>query len=244
MRDLLDAHQRIVLQFSGGKDSLACLMLCREYLHKIHVVWVNPGAPYPGIREYMKVIAESVPHFHEIAGDQPRSLAEQGYPVDVLPIWNSTFGKDSRNTEGVKVQGFVQCCNRNLWQPLAEAVAALDATLVIRGSKRADEIVTKYASGYEENGVTYVFPLEGMTDSDVMAYLDEQGAVLPDTYHEGMTSSPDCWNCTAYSMHAGEKFTHMRRHHPELWEQMRPVLKSIQTSIRRDVDWMDTVLGE
>ena len=50
--ELMDRHDIVVLQFSGGKDSTACLHLLEPWWDKVHVVWVNPGAPYPEMLEH------------------------------------------------------------------------------------------------------------------------------------------------------------------------------------------------
>ena len=47
MREYLDRHDKIALQFSGGKDSLAVLYLCKEWWNKITVVWLNTGSAFP-----------------------------------------------------------------------------------------------------------------------------------------------------------------------------------------------------
>jgi phosphoadenosine phosphosulfate reductase len=44
---------RTALQFSGGKDSLACLHLYREQWPDLLVMWLNTGAVYPEMMDYM-----------------------------------------------------------------------------------------------------------------------------------------------------------------------------------------------
>ena len=51
---LFNRHKKAVLSFSGGKDSLACLHLCRPYRDKLTVAWVNTGAAFPHIVEFVR----------------------------------------------------------------------------------------------------------------------------------------------------------------------------------------------
>ena len=50
---LFARHERAVLAFSGGKDSLVCLDLCRDYRDKLDVCWTNTGAMFPHMVEDM-----------------------------------------------------------------------------------------------------------------------------------------------------------------------------------------------
>lgn len=44
MKHIIDRHERVVLFFSGGKDSLTCLLLLRPYWDRLTVCWINTGA--------------------------------------------------------------------------------------------------------------------------------------------------------------------------------------------------------
>ena len=53
MQDFFNRHEKIALMFSGGRDSLACLELYRDYLDKMTLIWVNTGANFPEIEDYI-----------------------------------------------------------------------------------------------------------------------------------------------------------------------------------------------
>jgi 3'-phosphoadenosine 5'-phosphosulfate sulfotransferase (PAPS reductase)/FAD synthetase len=241
---LMDQHDVIVLQFSGGKDSTACLHLLEPWWHKLHVVWVNPGSPYPEMIEQMAHMRALVPHFHEVLGDQPAWVEQFGHPVDVVPLWHTNWGQSMRQEPTRRFHSFLECCHQNLWNPLAQSIIDLGATLVIRGQKIGDPMVTKFPSGYTENGVTYVFPIHDWDDARVFAYLDEVGAYVPRQYAEGADSSFDCWNCCAYGSHSEQRFKHMKRHHPVMWARMEPVLRDYRAALRQDTDWIDPSIGD
>ena len=53
LESLFDRHEKAVLAFSGGKDSLVCLDICRAYRDQLTVVWVNTGAMFPHMRDFV-----------------------------------------------------------------------------------------------------------------------------------------------------------------------------------------------
>lgn len=244
LAELMDQHETVVLQFSGGKDSTACLHLLQPWWDKVHVVWVNPGAPYPEMIEQMDYMRALVPHFHEVLGQQPEWVEQFGYPVDVVPLWHTNWGQSMRQEPTTRFHSFLGCCHQNLWAPLAQAVTDLGATLVVRGQKLGDPMVTKYPDGYTENGVTYAFPIHDWDDAGVFRYLDDVEAYVPKQYAEGADSSFDCWNCCAYGSHNAQRFAHMQRHHPVMWATMAPVLHDLKQALDQDTDWLKTTLGE
>ncbi len=76
--------------FSGGKDSLVCLDLCRGYRDKQEVVWVNTGAMFPHMVEFVRNVTEGF-NFVELQSDQHGWLEQQGLPADLVPVANSIW---------------------------------------------------------------------------------------------------------------------------------------------------------
>ena len=68
----LGGHERIALQVSGGRDSLACFYLLKDagLLDKVTVYWVNTGDAFPETIEIMDLVRDMTPHFVEISGNQ------------------------------------------------------------------------------------------------------------------------------------------------------------------------------
>jgi phosphoadenosine phosphosulfate reductase len=184
-----------VLQFSGGKDSLACLYLLESRWDEITVAWVNTGAAFPETLEQMEEIRSLVPHFVEIKSTQ--SIGTEGYPADVLPIASTTLGQYAEGKHAQRFQSRIACCAAALWLPTQKAMKDLGATVVIRGQKRADRRSNRIQSGAVIEGVRYEFPLEDWTDERVTNYLASRGVSLPPNYGY-MNTGLDCWNCTAY----------------------------------------------
>lgn len=224
-----------VLQFSGGKDSLACLYLLEPRWSEITVAWVNTGAAFPETLEQMERIRALVPHFHEIRSRQ--SIETEGYPVDVLPISSTSLGQQVEGAKDHRFQSRYACCAAALWIPMQQAMRELGATIIIRGEKRADHMRGGLLDGQVVEGIEYQFPLIDWTDAEVLAYLKERGIALPKNY-ELMSTSLDCWNCTAYLAQNVQKFTYLREHHPEKYWHVRSVLADLQTALSKSLQPM------
>src|SRR6185437_3691241 len=86
----LNHHEKIALSFSGGKDSLACLYLLRDHLHRLTVYHVDTGDLMPETQGIVSQVEAMCPNFVRIHSDARGRIAEYGYPTDLLP--HSTHG--------------------------------------------------------------------------------------------------------------------------------------------------------
>lgn len=120
---------------------------------------------------------------------------------------------------------------------MQQAMKELGASIVIRGEKRADHMKSGLPDGTVIDGVEYQFPLADWTDAEVLAYLKERGVSLPPNY-ELMSTSLDCWNCTAYLADNVQKFSYLRAHHPEKYGHVRGVLAELQTALSKSLQPM------
>jgi phosphoadenosine phosphosulfate reductase len=184
-----------VLQFSGGKDSLALLYLMQPHWDDVLVLWCNPGNPHASTRALMDSISKEVPHFLEVRGNQPDFVRHVGYPSDIVPVSMTKVGRMVEGTVGVNFVSAYECCYANLWAPMNAAMQVLGAKVVYRGQKACDERKSPIRDGYIEHGITYRFPLEDWSDADVMAYLGDR---VPEHYRNGEATSRDCVDCTAF----------------------------------------------
>jgi len=185
------------LLFSGGKDSLACLYLNRELWDRLPVIWVNTGAVYPEMIEYMDGWKKTLPNFIEVRTDQPSNVREHGWPVDVLPIRNTPLGV-SLYGEAPLMQSYLHCCAENIWFPAHKAVLDCGATKAIKGQRKSDDHKSTARDGTSVYGVTYLMPIYDWSEGDVFRYLNEVGADLAPGYAMGEKTGRDCWDCTAY----------------------------------------------
>ncbi len=186
------------LQFSGGKDSLACLYLLRERWDDLYVVWLNTGAAYLEMEAYMARWKEKLPHFVELRSNQPAQIAREGWPADVVPVNNTAFAQSFLRNEGPLIQSYLSCCAQNIWYPMHDGTIALGVSEIIRGQRRDDKRKAPLTNGQVVNGVTYTLPIEDWSEADVFAYLKSVDADMPPGYAQGERTGRDCWDCTAY----------------------------------------------
>jgi 3'-phosphoadenosine 5'-phosphosulfate sulfotransferase (PAPS reductase)/FAD synthetase len=226
-----------VLQFSGGKDSLACLLLLKEQLNDIIVLWCDSGDSFPETKLQMRKVAELCPNFVAAHGNQPLQVADSGYPTDVLPIRNHVQIQYLAQQNRIKLQGFAECCNSNIWQPMHDATLALGATTIIRGQKLVDAHKSPIKNGDVVDGITYSFPLENWTDAQVLEFVKDS-ELLPATYAEGGTSL-DCMTCTAYLAENNWKRHYLARVHPTVSEDVENRIDIIKHEVGKDMRHYD-----
>jgi len=187
----------------------------REYWPRLIVLWVNTGDAFPETIKQMEGIKRLVPHFMEVKADQPAQIAADGYPSDIVSIWDTPIGRQSYPGRQFRTQTAMACCCINIWYPAAEAVKRLGATLVIRGQRRSESRLNQMPSGAVESGVEYIFPIEGWTDTEVFEFLAKNGVALPESYAY-VNTSLDCQHCTGYLDENAGKFAYMEQKHPKL----------------------------
>jgi len=226
MQDFFDRHEKVALMFSGGKDSIACLHLIKNYLDKTTVVWVNTGASFPEIEALMEETRQQVPHFLEIKTNQPDSIKSKGYPVDVVPVNYTVLGQSVTSIKDFKVRSYFECCAENFWLPCDAEMRKLGITGVIRGQRQSEGHRAPIKSGYVENGIEYNFPIETWSDNEVIDYLKSKDVVI-DKRLSMSHSSLDCWNCTAYMAESKDRFNYIKKHHPAKYQSIVETVKKI-----------------
>lgn len=239
----IDRHEKAVLQFSGGKDSTACLVMLRPYLDRITVMWANTGDAFPETIAVMDDVRRNVPNFLEVKSNVASQIAEHGWPVSVLPVTRSVIGRMMDGHEAQPMQPYTQCCYAAIWQPLQQAVLDLGATLVIRGQRLAEATKSPIRSGTVLGGIEFWFPIEAWSDEDVYRYLHAEGVLLPEHYQE-TRQSLDCMHCTGWLPAHRLMLKWMRAAHPELHVELRKRFIAIRGATRRALRQLDDVIEE
>lgn len=215
----INRHQRIALQLSGGRDSMACLYLLRPHWEKITVYWCNTGAPYPETVEWMAQVREMVPKFVEIDGRNEDVLAQFGMPSDIVPSSHTPIGLLATRRPGLVLQDRYSCCARTMMLPMHERMLADGVTLIIRGQRADDVVKADTRSGEIHDGIELLYPIEQWSADDVMAFLRKVDAPVP-RFYEMLESAPDCMTCSAWWEHGATKYL-KRYHHPAYLEVQR-----------------------
>jgi len=235
MNEFFDRHEKVALFFSGGKDSIACLELCKPYLDKIVVIWVNTGANFPEVEEYVTKIALEVPNFVEITTNQPWSVEISGYPVDVVPVNFTKLGQEFTAPKEVLLRSYLECCNENLWSPSYAKVKELGITGVIRGQRADEGHKAPIKSGYVADGIEYFFPLQDWSNKDVNDYLVKRGVEMTERLRMKSHTSLDCWTCTAFTDSSVERMEYMKKYHPAKHQTVAKLLQRIDNAVSSEM---------
>lgn len=230
METIFDKHERIALQVSGGKDSLACLFLMEPYWGQMTVYWLNTGDAYPETVQVMQYVRQMVPHFVEIDGQQPKVIQMYGYPSDLVPAANTNFGVASSGEDVPLIQDRYACCMRVRMEPMFNRMVEDGVTMVIRGQKAADQLKAPLKSGTVEDGVTYIFPIEDWNDQQVMDYLQRLEVPIP-RFYEMLESAPECRTCSAYWDDGVAKY--LKQYHPEHHVEVQRRLGIIGSAVEK-----------
>lgn len=234
-------HGRPVLQFSGGKDSLACLELLRPWWPILTVAWCNTGDAFPETEALTRSVASKVGRFIEVRSDVTAWQAENGWPCDILPVGNTPLS--GRCDERPRLCLATSCCAANVWAPMQRAMHEIKATLVVRGQKACDGRKGPLLSGAVVDGVEYWYPLEDWTDEQVFAYLREHAVEIPEHYELAKTSL-DCRHCTAYLDEALGKLRWMRDRHPGVHTEVGRRVAIIADAARSELAAVDAAMKE
>lgn len=213
IKQILKNHEHIALQVSGGRDSLATFAFLRELglLNKVTVYWVNTGDAAPETLEIMDMVRDQSPNFVEIKGNQPEIIARFGMPTDLLPRSCTPIGLATGQSD-ILMQDSYSCCARVIMEPMHRRAMEDGVTCIIRGQRQSDDHRAPFQSGFVENGIQYVFPIEDWTDEEVDYYVKENGFPIHPCY-EFMKNTPDCLTCSGWWNE--NRAAYLQAHHPE-----------------------------
>lgn len=244
---LIDAHKgRIALQFSGGRDSLAMLIIMRPYWEHLTVYYLNSGDAYPETKALIDVVKSIVPRFVEVMGRVNEVHQQMGWPSDVLqPGTGFVFARE--NIEGyVPLIDRHNCCYHSVMAPMQGRMKADGITLLMRGQRDDDTTKSHVANGAVIDGIQLVFPIAHWTTADVEKCIADHGIPLPPFYAAGLTSSPDCMRCTAWNEHGAHKY--LAVHHPqvavEVNERLKKIRVVVEPFIRGLIEAQETLNGK
>ena len=227
LEDLIRQHAgRVALQFSGGRDSLAMLLLLRPLWDALTVYHVDTGDAYPETRALIMRARAAVPRFVEVQGDAPAITDAHGWPSDVLPAGaNWPF-------EGIERLRLIDrhwCCYASHMEPLHRQIRADGVTLVLRGQRDDDAAKSPVGHGQTVDGITIAYPIAGWSAEQVERYIAAHGWDVPPYYAAGLTSAPDCMHCTAWLEHGA--LPYLERHHPVSAAIVNARLRAIRVAV-------------
>lgn len=236
----LEVYARPALQFSGGKDSMACLLMARDagLLQRLTVYWVNAGDGCPENLEAVTWARSFIPRFVEIRTDAPAWRQQFGDPSDIVPASAHMLGVAYGMGERRLVSRF-DCCWFNLMAPMHERMLADGIDVVIRGTKLAD--TGRLPAEGSTADYDILLPLRDWSHQQVFDYLAEHGAPVNPIYaHARGMSAPECLSCTAWWDDG--RAAYLRARHPERLTEYRASLEHVRRALRSHLADLDREL--
>lgn len=223
----LGQKERIALQFSGGKDSLAVAYLLRPHWDRLTFYHVDTGDLLPEVREIVAKVERDVPRFVRVETNSAAYRDTVGLPSDLVPTTNTQFGLMIGHGNGRRIVDRFECCAHNIMVPMHNRMLEDGITLVIRGTKRADMPRLPHEGGQTE-GYYLWLPIVDWSDSDVFAYLREVGAPICRVYENG-AQSPECATCPAWWSEGRAKY--LGKYHQTLNAAYQANLRTLRQEI-------------
>lgn len=230
----------LVIQFSGGKDSLAVLHLLKEATSEVEVEvhYGNTGAQLPEMTDFVRRTCKALKY--RLLEVKPKEDINQfqkfnGLPADVVPSWNMQLVSWTEKKTQL-IQPTHYCCLQMLWFPLAEAAIDSGAKHIVRGSKLSDSQISVPPNTVDENGIRYHYPVWGWDDNQVLEFLKSIDAELP-PYVDKISQGPDCWFCTGYTNHEGAKqqYQYIKDNYPDLWPELQKRIATVKTELDKEL---------
>lgn len=229
---IFQRHKEAVLFYSGGKDSLATLLLLRPYWDRVNVVWVDTGNQFPEVLEHIEKVKALVPHFTTLHGNSPQYLLANGFPVDVVPTSYTAIGQFCFGAKPFRVCSRFDCCGANIWSPMISFIEKTKPTCILRGDRSSERV-----KGPEScNGIEFAFPIWDWTDEQVWEFIRTEGKGLIQERHcMKHGTSLDCQTCMAYGDETPERMKYLKKNHPELYELSKQFFKDLKNTIAEEL---------
>lgn len=233
IEEIFSRHERAVLMYSGGKDSLACLMLLRPWLDKVDVVWVDTGNQFPEVVSHMKTVQALVPHFITLHSDTPSYWRENGFPVDVVPTRHTAVGQYIFGSTPLRVCSRFDCCRNNIWKPMEDYLRLAKPTCVIRGDRSSERVKGMTFA----DGIEFVFPLFDWSTEQVIEAVRKAPSGLYQPRHElAEGSSLDCMTCMAYNSEHAERMKYLEVFHPEMHRAAKKFFRAYKAAVESEMN--------
>lgn len=215
------------LAFSGGKDSLACWLLCRH--EDPYVIWMNTGKVYPETMKVVELVRSQTDKFIELKTDQAAQNERNGLPSEIVPIDWTSEGMHITGSKPVRIQSYLQCCWQNISGPLMDAAVKLGVKYLIRGQRLDEAHKSPARDGSEVGGLVLLQPIEKWSKQEVLDFIGKH-MEIPDHFVLDH-SSMDCYDCTAFLAHSVDRAEWSKARHPELHRQHVIRLRQIRDAL-------------
>lgn len=234
----LSKYKKPALNFSGGKDSLACLYLFKDQLDRVTVYHTDTGDHCPEMQEVVESVKEWVPNFVTIKTDVKSWRGVNGIPSDLVPASAHWIGVAAGMNDFL-ISNRMDCCFQNIMLPMHNRMIEDGVDAVIRGTKLVD--TGKVPAEGDTGHYDLLLPLKDWSHQDVFDYLEKVGAPRNRIYeHFGSISAPECFGCTAWW--DDNKAKYFKALHPEQYGVYVQNLLAIGNTISLHLEEMNREL--
>ena len=234
-------HERVGLQFSGGRDSTATLYLLREYWPKMTIYHLDTGDQFPETRKVVQDVRRDLQavgcDLTIVQSDVFAVRKAHGLPSDLVPVDNHNFVGRQVSGATQPIQSRYECCARTLMAPLHDRIRADGITLLIRGQRDSEYVTPPFRSGEVADGLEFLYPIQSWTDGDVMAFIREHNLPVAPFYESGAKRAPECLGCTAWWDEG--RSTYMKKHHPLEHRVLLDRLVLVRNAIAKQMQWLN-----
>lgn len=181
-REVLAHFDRLVVSYSGGKDSTACLLWALETGLPTRVLWVDTGNELPETPDYLRYIEETL-------GVTVETITRQGHSFDEIvrrrcmwPIPGRCAVSRSNKSDAFK------------WY--LQATDTPQSALLILGQRRqesASRAALPDFSPIVRSGLPCYRPILDWTLHDVFSYLSDKGVMAHPAYAKGRSRVGCVW---------------------------------------------------
>jgi phosphoadenosine phosphosulfate reductase len=221
--DVVKKHNRpCTVAFSGGKDSLATLLLVKDVVEDLKILFVDTGLEFPETVEHTKRVAHElgVELIVEHAGDA---------------FWQAFeyFGPPGRD--------YRWCCKTCKLGPTAKLIRERfpDGCVTFLGQRKYESDQRYHQPRIWENpwvpGQIGVSPIKGWTALHIWLYILSRGVAANPLYRQGL-ERVGCWLCPASELW---EFSFVARKHPELWKRWNDALQRWAEASGHSKAWVE-----
>lgn len=207
---VLESADRVVLQFSGGKDSTVVLNwtrgVCEKLNKPLQAVFVETGAEFPDLTAHIIRICDRLGV--ELVLLHPKQNIVQYYYGK--GVWPDSLYRD--------------CLHKFINDPVNRFIRSYEGENVIcvRGGRSDQKTGNSKSNVYQEvkdgdRVVKLLNPFFGVDKAEYERALEEVKSLLWKGYALGFQRTA-CW-CCPFQKH--EQWACLKEHYPLLWEEMR-----------------------
>jgi len=214
---IIQDSDRVVLQFSGGKDSTVVLnwarSVCAEYNKPLTALFVETGAEFPDLTSHIIRICEKLEV--ELTLLHPKqNILEYYYEKK---MWPDSLYRD--------------CLHKFINDPVNHYIRQFENENVIcvRGGRSDQKTSLSKSNIYQEvkDGnriVKLLNPFFGVDKTEYERALDAVKPLLWKGYELGFLRTA-CWMCPFQKV---EQWESLKQHYPLLWEEMRKLSQQLE----------------